>query len=114
MAIEGQIKSLLEPLFPGGVWPMKNTSKEITYPYATYQLISGIPRNTLKGDGGIDKCQYQIDVVSDSYGDVKRLIKAVRNEMNGAPFKNIPVFSMDTPQEGSTLFGGLIQFSIWA
>jgi hypothetical protein len=113
MSAEAQLEALLNPLAAGGCHAIKNTDTTITYPYITYQVIAEIPIVSLTGHSGLDRKRMQLDVLAKSYPEAKILQAAIKAAMASATFTNVPLFSMDFPEDGVEEFRVLLEYSIW-
>lgn len=61
------------------IYPFGEAPQDATKPYATYQLITGIPENYMDKSPDIDQFSYQIDCYSQSPAEVVDIAKALRD-----------------------------------
>jgi hypothetical protein len=86
---------------------IQNTDK----PYVVWQLISGIPQNTMSENPNIDAYSIQVDCYHQSATGILNLAEAVRNALQGyAHATNIPINNRDLDTK---LFRMAIDFDWW-
>lgn len=113
MAIEGQLQAVINPLVTGGCYPVKNTSKVITYPYVTYQKIYGKPQYTLDGpDGTCERRLYQFDVYAESYSEAKVKAKEITVAIDTALPQSVKTNDMDWPEDEIHISHVILEYSI--
>ena len=115
MTTEATLQALLDPLAAGGCWPVVNTSTTITYPYAVFYEVSGIPDITLESYSGLTKKRFQIDCFGTSYGQAKTLAKNIRGALDAATVTSEMIAEMDGQYDPSTkTYQTILEYYIWS
>lgn len=117
MSIEEDLVTTLGPVFSGRFYPMvapANVSNG-TSPYSVYQLVSGIPENTVDGaTPNLTNARYQISIFGRDMLELVALVKSAKTAMlASALFKSLCVMEMDSFEDPALLYAKLIDFSIW-
>lgn len=64
---------------PCRFYPAGNAPQNVAKPYATYQVISGLPENYLNQTPDVDEIIIQISCYAERYDDLITLIYALRD-----------------------------------
>lgn len=63
------------------VWRMGRAEQGGEKPYAVWQVVSGVPENTLSESPAIDRASVQIDVYSKVDADCEQIAAAIRDQL---------------------------------
>lgn len=94
----------------GRIWPLFLPEKGV-YPAITYQNITEIPHNHLKGASDVENSRLQIDIWAESYGEVKELFQEVKTSMNG--ISSLLIGTRHEYEENTKLYRVSADFSVW-
>lgn len=112
MALEGDLKALLSPLFSGGVHPVVNNGKTINYPYATYFNVSG-SAVTIHSSGTKQR-RIQIDIFANSYGEAKRLYAQAETALENSSITCAYITDSDAWEETPGVYRQISEYYMWA
>lgn len=113
---ESQVYSLLKnnatlnTLISGRIYPLV-APQNVSYPYMTYQVVSGIRMQCLKGNIYQGNFRFQIDVWGKTYSNVKAISEAVKDCLVGFLDSN-SINIMDGYENETQLFRQIIDFKI--
>lgn len=71
---------------PTRFYPFGEAPQGVTYPYATWTLISGTPENMLDEAPGVDAHRVQVDVWSRESTSCDAVATAVRNALEASAY----------------------------
>lgn len=84
-------------------------------PLITYQRISAIPINSLRGASGVVQARIQVDCWAATYEQAKDLAQAVRAALDAnAELGAVCLNSQDMQDEATREFRVIIDFSVWS
>lgn len=112
MAFEGELKSLLSPLFSGGFHPTLNKSKEPSYPYGTYYNVAGSPLTI--HSGARKRRRVQLDIFANSYGEAKTLEVQVDDALEASTIACSLINSVDAYEEVQGVYRLILEYYMWA
>ncbi|MBG3876135.1 DUF3168 domain-containing protein [Desulfovibrio oxamicus] len=95
------------------IFPL-SAPKGAPLPFITYQRVSGAPEAVLDGDAPCERISIQIDAWAKTYGEAKRLAKAVRGVMAGAEFAAELDEDRDLSDEEARVCRVSMDFIVWA
>jgi hypothetical protein len=81
---------------PPRVYRHGDAPQDVTRPYVTWQVVSGVPDNHLSGVPVSDRYTVQIDCMNTTDGGIESLAKAVRDAIEpSAVLTSIPLNERD-------------------
>jgi hypothetical protein len=93
---------------PPRIYRHGNAPQDTTRPYITWQLVSGVPENTLSELPGIDRATVQVDCWHPNDSGVETLAEAVRDAIE--PFAHMTIVPIDLRDVETKLFRVMLQF----
>lgn len=66
---------------PTRLFPFGDAPENVAKPYATYQVLNGLPENYLDDRPDVDDWSIQIDIYADSVADVNAVLGAFRRAL---------------------------------
>jgi len=114
MSLEADLKTTLRPVFANGFFPMVAPAKTVA-PYAVYQLISGVPENSIDGaTPNLTNAHYQVNIFGRDVDALIDLVQDAKDAMLAASlFKSVCINEMDSFEDPALLYGKQLEFSIW-
>ena len=85
--------------------------QDTTRPYVTWQLITGIPDNTLSELPDVDRLSVQVDCWHQTDAGIEVLATAVRNAIE--PFGHMTAINLNQREPDTKLYRISLQFDIW-
>ncbi|MFP3890980.1 DUF3168 domain-containing protein [uncultured Ralstonia sp.] len=112
--IQEQLVSQLEPVVPGGIYPLI-AEQNVTPPYAVYQRIASAIENTLAGNGQppIFNTRFQIDVWDITYASGITTCTAIKAAMAAWTVQNVLILEHDEYVTDVRRFRFILDFSVW-
>jgi hypothetical protein len=96
---------------PPRVWRHGEAPQDGTRPYVTWNLVAGVPENTLSEGPGVDRCTIQIDCWSPTSAAVVVLAEAVRDAVE--PLAHMTGVVVDERERATKLYHLAMQFDWW-
>lgn len=87
---------------PTRFYPAGNAPQNTQTPYATYQIISGLPENYINQTPDVDEFGLQVDIFSDKYSEVISLSTAIRDAVE--PHAHITAWRGGEREAGTMLY----------
>jgi hypothetical protein len=85
--------------------------QDSTRPYVTWQLISGIPDNTLSELPKVDRMSVQVDCWHQTDLGIEELATAVRDALE--PYGHMTAINLNLREAETKLYRISLQFDIW-
>jgi hypothetical protein len=111
MAFEGDLKSLLSPLFSGGFHPVINDGEDITIPYGTYFNVSGSDLTIHSGNQ--KRRRVQIDAFAKSYAAASVLAFNIDKELDESTIACSLINQTDAYEETPGVFRTILDYYMW-
>lgn len=103
--------SLITDIVGTKVFPYGDAPQDITRPYVTWHIVSGVPQNSLSEVPDIDNISIQVDCWHPVAAGLEELATAVRNRIEPyAHMTNIPLNDRDRE---TRLYRMTLQFDWW-
>ena len=83
--------------------------QESAYPAITYQNITDVPHNHLKGSSSTVNARVQVDIWAKSYKEAKDLYQSVKSAMSGS----LVLGTNEFYEKETRLYRVSIDFSVW-
>lgn len=113
MSLEGDLQAILAALVSGRCYPLM-APDNVAKPYITFQTISDIQENDLRGFAGISKRRIQVDVYTTTYGATKALAASVKSGLAASSLGSLHLTSQDLYEPEVQLYRVSMDFSMWA
>lgn len=94
------------------VYPFGEGPQSITYPYATFQSISGVPANQLSGRPQVDQVRVQFDAYGQTGAQARSLAAAIRDAIE--PSGHLVLFFDQGRDPDTNAFRITASFDLWA
>lgn len=96
---------------PTRLYPFGQTPDAITYPYSTWQTITGLPENQLSGPPPCDRIGVQLDVWAKEADECFALSEALRDCLE--PHAHMTFFGNTERDSPSRSYRQTLTFDFW-
>lgn len=110
--IEADILKILKSVLGKHVYPLVIPEKVKDCPRSTYQVISDIPVNSLRGYSGLRQYRLQTNIYHESHLKCKNLADAVLESLDSAGLGVVVNEIIDGFEPDTLLFVKIVDFSV--